>query len=67
MKPIHDRMPVILSEEAEGLWMRAGSQDPGTLGSVLTPFPAGSMEALAVSDAVNSYRNEGQELTLPRH
>ena len=59
---IHNRMPVILSEEAERLWLDGTVQDPTVLSSVLKPFPAGSMDAYAVSTLVNSVRNQGAEL-----
>ena len=63
--PIHDRMPVILSPEAERMWLDAAVQDQKTLLSLLTPFPGGSMEARAVSTLVNSAKNDGPELVKP--
>ena len=63
--PVHDRMPVILSDEAERIWMDAAIDDPKVLRSVLTPFPAGSMRATRVAQAVNSVRNKGRECLAP--
>ena len=40
IEPIHNRMPVMLSQEAEGLWLDPLVEDPGVLGQLLTPFPA---------------------------
>ena len=60
--PIHDRMPVILSSEAERMWLDATVLDQKTLLSLLTPFPAGSMEVRPVSTLVNSVKNDGPEL-----
>ena len=55
---IHDRMPVILSEEAERLWLDHEVHEASVLHSVLTPFPAGSMEAYEVSPQVNSPKED---------
>ncbi len=55
---IHDRMPVILSEEAERLWLDASVVETDVLHSVLTPFPGGSMEAYEVSPRVNSPKDD---------
>ena len=62
---IHNRMPVILSEEAERLWLDGAIQDPKVLGSILKPFPADSMDAYEVSSAVNSVKNHGPDLVIP--
>ena len=44
LRPIHDRMPVILPRDLEELWLDAGVDDPGTLASLLTPYRDGEME-----------------------
>jgi len=62
---IHDRMPVILSEEAERIWLDPQVQDPMALKGLLRPFPAGSMKACAVSPLVNSVKNHGPECIAP--
>lgn len=62
---IHDRMPVILSEEAERIWLDMGIQDFGVLSGILSPFPAGSMEAYRVSPIVNSAKNETPACIAP--
>ncbi len=54
MKPIHDRMPVILSPQDFGLWLEPERTDPTALETLLTPYPADAMQALAVSTRVNS-------------
>ncbi len=61
MQPVHDRMPVILSREAESLWLDAGAQDTDTLTRLLVPFPAEEMDAYEVSPLVNSPRNDVPE------
>jgi putative SOS response-associated peptidase YedK len=56
--PIHDRMPAILSREAEGPWLDTAIEDPAELEPLLKPYPAEEMEAWSVSLLVNSPRNE---------
>ena len=62
---IHNRMPVILSEEAERIWLDPEQHDARVLNDVLIPFPAGSMEAYQVSDTMNSARNDTPECVKP--
>lgn len=62
---VHDRMPVVLSEEAERIWLDPASQAPQALLGVLTPFPGGSMDGYEVSPLVNSVKNEGPEMAAP--
>ena len=58
LAPIHDRMPVILSRDAEPLWLDASIGDPGLLANVLRPYPADAMDAYEVSSLVNSAVND---------
>jgi putative SOS response-associated peptidase YedK len=64
MVTIHDRMPVILTRDAERLWLDAEAP-PLEAMSVLLPYPGDLMEAFAVSTAVNSPRGQGAELIEP--
>jgi len=59
--PIHTRMPVILHQEDEDVWLDKES-DPEQLLSLLVAYPADAMEAYPVSRAVNSPANESAEL-----
>lgn len=61
MQPVHDRMPVILSREAESLWLEADAQDTDALTRLLVPFSAEEMDAYEVSPLVNSPRNDVPE------
>ncbi|GAA4429213.1 SOS response-associated peptidase [Pontibacter saemangeumensis] len=61
VKPIHDRMPVILSPEAEELWLDAHESQDELL-SLLHPFDAGKMKAYPVSPLVNSALNNVPEV-----
>ncbi len=58
LKPIHDRMPVILLKEAEQQWLGFDVKDTSELLSLLKPYPSDLMEAYDVSLLVNSPRND---------
>ena len=58
---IHNRMPVILRQEDEDVWLDKES-DPAQLLALLKAYPADKMEAYPVSRAVNSPANDGAEL-----
>ncbi len=65
LQPIHDRMPVILPEDVEPLWLDNGIQDGAALVSLLAPYPSEAMTAYEVSTLVNSAANDGPELIMP--
>ena len=60
--PLHDRMPVVLPEEAWAGWLDASELDVRGARALLAPAPAGVLERHRVSTAVNSARNDGPEL-----
>ncbi len=63
MKPIHNRMPVILLPEERLLWL---SEEEGKdLTYMLRPYPSDFMNAYQVSDAVNSPVNNSQINVMP--
>lgn len=62
--PIHDRMPVILSNEAESLWLDPHVEQEAAL-SLLRPYPADAMQMYEISPLVNRVRNKGAELVAP--
>jgi putative SOS response-associated peptidase YedK len=62
---IHNRMPVILRQEDEAVWLDPTVTDPGQVLPLLRPYPAESMAAYAVSALVNSFQNEGPEVIQP--
>lgn len=62
MAGIHDRMPVILSKGDEKAWLDPNIQDPELLNELIKPYQAEELEAYEVSGAVNSPKNNGQEL-----
>ncbi|BBN99344.1 SOS response-associated peptidase [Sporolactobacillus terrae] len=61
MRPIHDRMPVILNHEDEARWLNASS-DPKKLLDLLRPYDSGQMDCYEVSRDVNSPRNNAPYL-----
>ena len=58
MKPIHDRMPVILDPEDYEDWLEKGGKE------LLQPY-AGEMVCYPVSTVVNNPRNNGKDLIEP--
>jgi putative SOS response-associated peptidase YedK len=60
--PIHDRMPVILPQEAWAQWLGEEPAEPDELRGLLTPFPAERMCAYPISSRVNSVKNDVPEL-----
>lgn len=58
MAAIHNRMPVILSREAETLWLDRMIDDPQKLLPLLAPYSDTEMAAYEVSLLVNSPRND---------
>ena len=65
MAPIHNRMPVLLSQEAEALWMDPLTENPDVLTPLLIPAPAELMAVHPVSNLVNSPKNSGPECVEP--
>jgi putative SOS response-associated peptidase YedK len=63
MKSIHDRMPVILSNEQEAEWLETPAEQIDQLIEKLTPpCPADALEALVVSTKINSPANDSLDL-----
>ncbi len=64
MEPIHNRMPVILTEKEEDEWLNHETKEDRLL-AMLTPFPSNKMEAYPVSSLVNSAQIQSKEVLLP--
>ena len=62
LAPIHDRMPVVLAEDAWDTWLSVDNRDVATLAPLLAPMPARELEAWTVSTLVNKADNNGPEL-----
>lgn len=67
IEEIHDRMPVILREEDEEMWLDTSLKDVEELASLLTPYPSEMMKSYEVSQLVNSPKNDTPECILPKH
>jgi putative SOS response-associated peptidase YedK len=63
LRPVHDRMPVILHPEEYSLWLEAEERQSDLLVELLRPYPAEEMVGHPVSSSINSPRNQGAELT----
>ncbi|MGH2924949.1 MAG: SOS response-associated peptidase [Solirubrobacterales bacterium] len=61
IRPIHDRMPVVLSVEGEAAWLDPELAEPD-LASLLAPAPADLLVTRDVGDAVNDVREDGPHL-----
>lgn len=61
VKPIHDRMPVILPKEDEQKWLEP-DQHPEVLHAMLKPYDVGDMYTYPVSAEVGNVKNDREEL-----
>lgn len=61
MKPIHDRMPVILHRNDESKWLDPELIDLDKLVTLLIPYPSDLMKAYEVSTIVNSPKNDSPQ------
>jgi putative SOS response-associated peptidase YedK len=61
IRPLHDRMPVVLARDAEARWLEpdAGAEE---LASLLVPSPENLLVLREVVDAVNDVREDGPHL-----
>ncbi len=65
LRPIHDRMPVILPKEHHARWLDPAIEDEKLLLSLLQPIGAGEMEAYEVSRLVNSPKHNSSACIQP--
>ena len=61
VRPVHERMPVILPQQHWPAWLDAGLQGAGELVPLLLPYPADAMRAYPVGQSVGNPRNDGPE------
>ena len=61
---IHNRMPVILTKEAEKLWLDSNTEIE-KLQALLVPYNAQEMISYAVSSKVNILANDDENLIIP--
>jgi putative SOS response-associated peptidase YedK len=62
---LHDRMPVILSPDGEGLWLDPDVRDPARLAPLFEPPDADTMEAFPVSRHVNAPAHDDPSVLDP--
>lgn len=62
VRDVHNRMPVILRNEAEQIWLDRTIEDSAKLKQLLLPYGAEDMESYPVSTLVNSPKNDQKEI-----
>jgi putative SOS response-associated peptidase YedK len=65
LSPIHDRMPAIIPEDKDDLWLDPDISDKERLMQLLRPYPAGEMEFYEVSPMVNKPEYDSPDLIKP--
>jgi putative SOS response-associated peptidase YedK len=65
VRPIHDRMPVVLPESEWDRWLDREFQDVDALRELLVPAPDDEFEAWPITTMVNKADNNGPELLVP--
>jgi putative SOS response-associated peptidase YedK len=65
LKPVHERMPVILKPESYDEWLDAKGKNTDKLQKLLVPYPADEMSSHAVSRSVNIPASNSEELIQP--
>ena len=62
IRKIHERMPVVLPEQAWDRWMDPAYTDTEALSKTLGPYDSKALQAWQVSRLVNAPKNEGAKL-----
>jgi putative SOS response-associated peptidase YedK len=65
VKPLHDRMPAIVTEDRFAAWLDPKESRPAKLLPLLAPYPAEAMESWPVSNRVNAATADEPALLLP--
>ncbi len=65
VRPLHDRMPVILPRDVEDCWLDPGERSREKLFSLLKPYPAGDMAAYDVTAFVNNAAHDAPDCIRP--
>jgi len=64
VRPVHDRMPVMLARDDFGRWLDRDA-DVNDVLALLRPFPAAAMEAVRVGPLVSKATNDGPACIEP--
>lgn len=65
VRPIHERMPVILEPGSYGQWLEPAEQQPATLLPLLKPYRSDAMTAVPVSRWVNDAKHDDPKCLEP--
>ena len=65
LRPIHDRMPVLLHPDAWALWLDRDVHDVERLRPLLVPAPAGDLVAMPVTTWVNDPKHDDPQCVAP--
>jgi putative SOS response-associated peptidase YedK len=65
MDELHNRMPVVLSNEDVATWLDVTNVAPDERAQLLRPAPKGTLTHYSVDKAVGSVKNDGPELINP--
>lgn len=65
LRPVHDRMPVILDPADYDLWLDEDVRKQEMRKELLRPYPAEAMTSHPVSTLINSPSQQGEGLTRP--
>ena len=65
LRPLHDRMPVILDPADYGTWLDPQCQEPEQLEALLATYPTDRMTMSAVSTVVNSASRDSPDCLTP--
>ncbi|MCH7813503.1 MAG: SOS response-associated peptidase, partial [Planctomycetes bacterium] len=65
VKPLHNRMPVLLTPDVFDLWLDPAMTDPARIQPLLRPCPPEQMIAQPVTTHVNSPRNDDPACIQP--
>jgi len=65
LRPVHDRMPVILHPDTYDLWLDEDDRKQDLRKELLSPYSASEMAAYPVSTSINSPQHQGEELVQP--
>lgn len=63
--PLHDRMPVILSDDARDTWLDPSIRDPEAVAALLGPYGGDDLDFTPVAKLVNSPSNDRPEVLEP--
>jgi putative SOS response-associated peptidase YedK len=65
LRPLHDRMPVVIPREAFDLWLDCRNVDANTAAALLVSPPDSLFEAYEISTAVNKADNDTPDVLKP--